>query len=421
MTGCVACRRRACPRPRWLCVASGTSSRIRSTSTLVEAGLEQPLGRAAAHEPLRARAGVDPGRLDADDAGARARAEAAAIPISETISCVGRPVTGVSPLERVARGDPHLGAQRAAGARRCARAMCSASSSTSNASPITTSSIASSNSSGKRDMWTPFWAGSRSTVQSISAEISFSLPPAAEPDRLARRRGRPRARGRAAPRAARPGGRVRGAAWLRPSPQTYQGRSWPKTHSFARLVSLACHDLRTPLATVRGFAHTLARSERLDEPTAALRRDDRRRRRRSSPSCSTSSRLAARIEGGRYEPNAASGRHARAGAGRGRAARRRARASSRATGPWSSSTPRRPSAAVARARPAARSGTAASSEVELAVDGPELAISPSRPPRRRSLLGEDLRDLGAAVAVRVVQALGGSVAVDGETLTIRLT
>ena len=45
--------------------------------------------------------------------------------------------------------------------------MCSASSSTSNASPITTSSIASSNSSGKRDMCTPFCAGSRSTVQSI--------------------------------------------------------------------------------------------------------------------------------------------------------------------------------------------------------------------------------------------------------------
>ena len=31
---------------------------------------------------------------------------------------------------------------------------------------------------------------------------------------------------------------------------------------------LACHDLRTPLATVHGFAHTLARSEELDETTA---------------------------------------------------------------------------------------------------------------------------------------------------------
>ena len=31
---------------------------------------------------------------------------------------------------------------------------------------------------------------------------------------------------------------------------------------------LACHDLRTPLATVHGFAHTLARSDDLDETSA---------------------------------------------------------------------------------------------------------------------------------------------------------
>ena len=60
-------------------------------------------------------------------------------------------------------------------------------------------------------------------------------------------------------------------------------------------------------------------------------------------------------------------------------------------------------------------------EVELAVRGPELAISPVTPASAPVLLGEDLRDLGAAVAVRVVQARGGSVAVEGETLTIRLT
>src|SRR5512146_697918 len=43
-------------------------------------------------------------------------------------------------------------------------------SSTRKASPITTSSIASPNSSGKRDMCTPFCAGSRSTKHSIAAE-----------------------------------------------------------------------------------------------------------------------------------------------------------------------------------------------------------------------------------------------------------
>ena len=35
--------------------------------------------------------------------------------------------------------------------------------------------------------------------------------------------------------------------------------------SFPRLVSLACHDLRTPLATVYGFARTLTRAGELDE------------------------------------------------------------------------------------------------------------------------------------------------------------
>src|SRR5258706_57692 len=34
---------------------------------------------------------------------------------------------------------------------------------------------------------------------------------------------------------------------------------------FARLVSLACHDLRTPLATVNGFAKTLIRTGTLAE------------------------------------------------------------------------------------------------------------------------------------------------------------
>ncbi|HWB22893.1 MAG TPA: histidine kinase dimerization/phospho-acceptor domain-containing protein, partial [Gaiellaceae bacterium] len=34
---------------------------------------------------------------------------------------------------------------------------------------------------------------------------------------------------------------------------------------FPRIVSLACHDLRTPLATISGFAKTLDRRGRLDE------------------------------------------------------------------------------------------------------------------------------------------------------------
>ena len=49
---------------------------------------------------------------------------------------------------------------------------------------MTTSSIASSKSSGKRDMWTPFCSGSRSTVQSISAATEDLVAPVPHPHRL---------------------------------------------------------------------------------------------------------------------------------------------------------------------------------------------------------------------------------------------
>ena len=59
-------------------------------------------------------------------------------------------------------------------------------------------------------------------------------------------------------------------------------------------------------------------------------------------------------------------------------------------------------------------------EVELRVDGPALVLSPVTASSAPVVLGNELRDLGAAVAVRVVEALGGSVDLDGETLTVRL-
>ena len=71
--------------------------------------------------------------------------------------------------------------------------------------------------------------------------------------------------------------------------------------SFARLVSLACHDVRTPLATVHGFARTLARSVELAPP------GDRYVEMIEAASAQMAElldelSLAARIEGGRYEP-----------------------------------------------------------------------------------------------------------------------
>jgi signal transduction histidine kinase len=191
----------------------------------------------------------------------------------------------------------------------------------------------------------------------------------------------------------------------------------PEDPQFAPLVMLACHDLRTPLATVHGFAHTLARNEGLDETTA----------RYVEMISAAAGQLAeliddlsvsARLAGDRYDPplrEVDTMTLARAAAerlgdervrvsGEGVAMELDPEAAERAVG--------------ALARCALRHGGL--EQVELVVRGHELAISPVTPASAPVLLGEDLRDLGAAVAVRVVRVRGGSVAVDGETLTVRL-
>src|SRR6266540_1404297 len=181
-------------------------------------------------------------------------------------------------------------------------AMCSASSSTRKASPITTSSIASSNSSGKRDMCTPFWLGSRSTKQSFSAEMSFSAPPQLSRIALATPW---------TPARDRPSLTSGVEAWRSCKSwrdfvmhdRLVSGRSVGDSNaSFPRLVSLAAHDLRTPLATIHGFAQTLVRMGDLGEP-----------KQRYLEMIDAASRqlgelleelgLAARIESRRYEPN----------------------------------------------------------------------------------------------------------------------
>jgi hypothetical protein len=58
--------------------------------------------------------------------------------------------------------------------------------------------------------------------------------------------------------------------------------------------------------------------------------------------------------------------------------------------------------------------------VDVEVDGAAIRLSPVTAASAPVVLGDDLRDLGAAVAVLLVRRLGGSVVVDGETLTIRL-
>ncbi|HLX33118.1 MAG TPA: histidine kinase dimerization/phospho-acceptor domain-containing protein [Gaiellaceae bacterium] len=187
-------------------------------------------------------------------------------------------------------------------------------------------------------------------------------------------------------------------------------------NAFARLVSLAVHDLRTPLATVHGFAKTLVRGE-LEPP------NDRYVEMIDAASAQLSElldelSLAARIESGRYEPTPAEAdtlELARAASGR-LGEERVVVSGTGATIETDSDSLERGIAALAQS--ALRHG--GFDEVAVEVAGKELRISPVTPASAPVVLGEDLRDLGAAVAARLVTHLGGSLAVEGETLVVRL-
>ena len=71
--------------------------------------------------------------------------------------------------------------------------------------------------------------------------------------------------------------------------------------SFARLVSLAVHDVRTPLATVHGFARTLTRQVELPSPGDRYVEMIEEASQQMGELLEELS-LAARIEAGRYEP-----------------------------------------------------------------------------------------------------------------------
>ena len=166
---------RSVPRPRWLCVASGTSSKIRVTSPSTNpASSRRSVARSRTRPCAHGQALIP---VASTPTTRRTRSPAAAaIPISDTISCVGRPLTGVS--RRSGQRAAMCTSARSASCRSTmCRAMCSASTSIRSPSPRTSASIASSKSSGKRDMCTPFWSRPRSTVQSISAAISISWSP----------------------------------------------------------------------------------------------------------------------------------------------------------------------------------------------------------------------------------------------------
>jgi signal transduction histidine kinase len=176
---------------------------------------------------------------------------------------------------------------------------------------------------------------------------------------------------------------------------------------FPSLVSLACHDLRTPLATVSGFAKTLLRLEEFDREKTS----------RYLTLIDAASdelvvlldlvSLAARIEGGRYDPvlrEADSFELAPEGAS--------------GTGTTVNVDPEPVQKALAAlARAAARHGGV---DVSTSVDGPRVSIEPVVAAAAPVVLGEEQKDLAAAVAVRLLRVLGADVTLEGERLTVTL-
>lgn len=184
-----------------------------------------------------------------------------------------------------------------------------------------------------------------------------------------------------------------------------------------RLVSLACHDLRTPLATIHGFARTLQRVGELGETEA-----------RYVEMIVASSEelgeivdllgLVARIEDGRYEPALQAIDSVRLAertadltgddvvtiAGSGEAVQVDVAATERAL-----------AALVDAAR---RHGGV--DRLQLDVAGPEVRLSPVGDAAAPIVLGEDLRDLGAASARAVLEALGASLRRAGNAVAVRL-
>jgi signal transduction histidine kinase len=174
---------------------------------------------------------------------------------------------------------------------------------------------------------------------------------------------------------------------------------------FPRFVSLACHDLRTPLATVGGFAHTLERMDDLGDPAPRYVSMMRAAAEQMGELLDALG-VVARIEAGRYEPAQAA-----------------ARLGEKATGSGSGATVHVDRGPVevglaALALCAVRHGGLEQAELVAARETIEIAPIPEA--AAPIVLAEDLKDLGAATARRVIEAIGGSLKLEGERLFVRL-
>jgi signal transduction histidine kinase len=187
---------------------------------------------------------------------------------------------------------------------------------------------------------------------------------------------------------------------------------------FARLVSLACHDLRTPLATIHGFARTVpkvaplnAQAERfLDLIASASRQMEELIAELSAAARVETGRLAAEPEAvdtlelarqAAAELDATAGTVTVEGAG-GQVAVSRARAGHALA-----------SLAGAVLRHSGRDA------LSLRATGEGVAISPVAASLEAVFSGPEPRDLGAAVALRILPALGATWNFAGDELVVR--
>ncbi len=372
-----------------------------------ETGFEQALGRGVSYEPLRARAGVDAPRLDADDAantlGGRGGDADEGCDLLRGEARDRRPA-----LERVLRLDPHLGAKRVlsfddlgcdvlregfdeeglADHNRVDRLSENLRKARHVDALEARVEVDSAGDLGSEGLLVAFVSDANRLLHARHSHTS-------EPDAHTGRRclqidDRP-------------------VPSLRHRVERYSAMDADR---FPRLVSLACHDLRTPLATIYGFARTLARGDGLDDRTARFLGMIEEASEQMTGMLDELG-AAARIEANRWEPAlrevdtlelAASDDERIETTGRGE-------------------TIETAVETVARALDALAIAAVRHGPVERArwrVEGRVLELTPVTAAAALVVFAEDVRDLGSVVARLTIEELGGSLELDGEKLRVRL-
>jgi signal transduction histidine kinase len=180
--------------------------------------------------------------------------------------------------------------------------------------------------------------------------------------------------------------------------------------SFARVTSLAVHDLRTPLATIFGFARTMQRAVELEPPLSRYVEMIIAASEQMTELLEELG-LAARITGERYEPVLADVDTLELA--------RAAVPDADGTGTTVTTDPPTVQRSLAALVDCARKHGGVPS-VALRVDGSTLTLDPVNEAAAPVIMGESLKDLGAVVALSAIRALGGAVELDGERLVVRL-